>query len=184
MADLFLEQTGVRNEYVAMRESLKSALSQRKNRVYSREEVGNEREDFRGEFSRLIRAESQRYTQAVSDADHYAAIRRISDTLSAKFTPILKDGRLRYGTSQKAFNLYLKYLWRLGKIVTPPHCPVDRQVLAAGGIDGKWTASDSEKEYIYWINSLRWKAKPLCLAEWEYQIWSPETDKSKATPCR
>jgi hypothetical protein len=52
-----------------------------------------------------------------------------------------------------------------------PHCPVDRIVLNAGGIDGVWTKCDSAKEYMEWINALRKKARPLSLAEWEHQIW-------------
>jgi hypothetical protein len=57
----------------------------------------------------MMRDESQRYippTQPVSDDKHCGAIRRISDNLSARFEEILKGGRLRYGTSQKAFNLF------------------------------------------------------------------------------
>ena len=91
--------------------------------------------------------------------------------MSQAFSHVLVGDRLRYGTSQKAFNLYLKYLWRLGQIPSPPHCPVDRIVLANAGIDGTWTESDSEGEYRKWIAVLRSKANPLSLAEWEYRIW-------------
>jgi hypothetical protein len=35
----------------------------------------------------------------------------------------------RVGTAQKALNLYLKYLWCLGEIKTPPHCPFDRGII-------------------------------------------------------
>ena len=172
MGDLFLESVGVRTEASAMTETLKSALG--RNKVYSREEVGNERSDFRGDWAKLLRQASRHYAQPVSDADHCSAIRTISDGLSnSRYRAILVNGRLRYGTSQKALNLYLKYLCRLGIITTPPHCPVDSIVLAAGDVDGAWTKCDSEKEYMQWINRLRWKARPLTLAEWELRMWKP-----------
>jgi hypothetical protein len=170
-SDRFLEVTRVTDETSAMAESLKAALQQRQNRVYSREEIGSERSSFRGELSRAIRSECARYSRRVTDSEHCAAIRNISDGLSERFGPILKDHRLRYGTSQKAFNLYLKFLWRMGKIETPPHCPVDSIVLNAGGIIGSWTRNDSEQEYIGWIDALRENASPLCLSDWEYEIW-------------
>lgn len=174
MDDHFLKITGVRNEEDAMREALKSALQQRQNRVYSRDEVDDERKQFRTEWSRLIRNESKVYISSDvgrSDAEHREAIRRIGETLSGRFGEILKDGRLRYGTSQKALNLYLKYLWRLGIVRSPPHCPVDSVVLNAGSIIGSWTKCDSESQYMEWISELRKRAKPICLAEWEHQVW-------------
>lgn len=154
-----------------MVESRNAALQQRQNRVYSREEVGHERSDFRSALATAIRAECTRYTRHVTDSEHCKAIRNIADELSKEFGPILKGHRLRYGTSQKAFNLYLKFLWRMGKIGTPPHCPVDGIVLNEGGIVGSWTQNDSEPEYVQWIETLRKKARPLSLSEWEYSIW-------------
>jgi len=134
MIDPFLKSVGVSSEQAAMTETLKSALG--RNKVYKREEVGNERGEFRAEWARLLRHESKHYLAPVPDAQHCEAIRRISDGLSNRFREILIGGRLRYGTSQKGLNLYLKYLWRLGLIGVPPHCPVDSIVLAAGDIEG------------------------------------------------
>ena len=88
---------------------------------------------------------------------------------------------MRFGTSQKAFNLYLKYLWRLGKIVEPPHCPIDEIILRAGGLCGSWTASTSRQEYMDWIRWLRMRAKRqrLTLSGWEYDAWWAEYQKRK-----
>lgn len=99
MSDPFLKETGVKTEEDAMREALKSALQQRQNKVYATDDVGNEREEFRAVLARLLREASKRYaqpTEPVSDEQHLHAIRRISDTLSGRFGPILKDGRLRH----------------------------------------------------------------------------------------
>ena len=176
MSDPFLVVTGVRDERAAMKESLKAALQQRQNTVYSRPEFGDERTGFRNALAEVIRSEAARYRQSsrVLDAEHCDAIRRISDGLSSQFGHIfLTKRRFRYGTAQKAFNLYLKFLWRLGQLGTgkPPHCPVDGIVLGAAGLLGKWTHSDDQQEYVLWIEGIRKVALPLDLSDWEYEIW-------------
>ncbi len=169
MADPFLEVTRVNNESSAMSGAIQAALQH--NKTYRSESDYGMRDTFRSEWATFIREESNNYVQPVSDVQHCEAIQRISDRLQVKFTQLLCDGHLRYGTSQKALNLYLKFLWRLGKVAMPPHCPVDRIVLNAGGLDGVWTKCDSVNQYMGWINGLRARARPLSLSEWEHQIW-------------
>ena len=169
MDDLFLQVDRIHTEDEAITWSINAAVQ--RNTVYRTE---NDRSKFRAEWARLIRQEAQAYRQPaepVSDIEHCAAIRRIADALSQKFGPCLVDERLRYGTSQKAFNLYLKYLWRIRKVAIPPHCPIDSVVLTKAGIEGSWTKSDNEREYMNWIDQIRKKAVPLCAAEWEHKIW-------------
>jgi hypothetical protein len=120
---------------------------------------------------RALRSEAQNYMVPVSESDHCAAIRRICGNISKACGSSLKDDRLRYGTVQKAFNLYLKFLWKLGKVAKPPHCPIDSIVLASAGINGSWTKSDCETEYLAWITKLKEKARSCDLATWEDQIW-------------
>jgi hypothetical protein len=169
MTDRFLEVTRVNNESSAMSNAIQAALQH--NKTYKSGSDDGMRDAFRAEWGKFIREESPRYTQPITDVQHCEAIQRISDRLRVRFGQLLSDGHLRYGTSQKALNLYLKFLWRLGKVVTPPHCPVDRIVLNAGGIDGVWTKCDSVQQYMSWINALRRRAMPLSLSEWEHQIW-------------
>lgn len=192
MNDPFLTVTRVSTEQAAMTATLQAALQQRQNKVYSRDEVANERLTFRNELARMMRAESQLYVDPIEpilDDQHCAAIRRISESLSSGFGQILKDGRFRYGTAQKAFNLYLKFLWKLGKLgdANPPHCPVDGIVLAAAGLSGSWTWSDDEQEYRGWIREIRKKSTPRSLSEWEHETWlaGQSTTVTKATKsCR
>ncbi len=178
--DVFLELDDVKTEGDALAKSFQGALQ--RNPTY-REGVGEgKRKEFRAEWAKLIREESCCYfqpAQPISDIQHCETIRRISENLSHRFEKILKEGRLRFGTSQKALNLYLKYLWRLGKVATPPHCPLDSNVLAQGGVTGAWTKCNGNEQYMEWINELRKRAAPLCLAEWEYQAWL-QTPSTKA----
>jgi hypothetical protein len=152
--DEFLEIIPVRNERDAMKDSISSAARVRGGKkIY---EDGVRKPEFRAEWRSLIRKESIRYvqnSQTVLDDAHCKAIANISGTLSAKFGTILVEGKLRYGVSQKAFNLYLKYLWRVriadGKpSVPPPHCPVDGVVLRKGTLPGVWTLAIAKRSIV------------------------------------
>jgi hypothetical protein len=143
MSDDFLKVTHVNTEQSAMDSAIQAALQ--RNKTYSDGSDYDERVKFRAEWAMFIREESKRYTQPMSDDQHCEAIQRISDRLREGFGHLLFGGHLRFGTSQKALNLYLKFLWRLGMVTLPPHCPVDKNVLEAAGIYGAWTKCDSEK---------------------------------------
>jgi hypothetical protein len=180
VGDPFLDVTNVSSEKSAMSNAIQAALQ--RNKTYSNGSDYGQRVAFRAEWAQSIRDESKHYTQPISDVQHCEAIQRISDRLRGGFGPHLSGGHLRYGTSQKALNLYLKFLWRLGKATIPPHCPVDRVVLAAGGIEGAWTKCDSDTLYMGWIDRLRIKAKLLTLAEWEYDLWYHDWLRKQRSP--
>ena len=71
---------------------------------------------------------------------------------------------MNLGIVQKIFNLYLKYLWCLEKIKTPPHFPVDRiiqgklnEALKESGEKTfqlqPWTQFTTEEQYMLVINN-------------------------------
>ncbi len=169
MKGLFLKVDEVSTKEEALKSSIDAALG--RNKVYKDDEDYEARKKFRARWASLISNESEAYrnpAQPISDDQHCAAILRIADTLSNEFRELLYGGRLRIGTSQKAFNLYLKYLWALNEAAMPPHCPIDSVVLAKAGISGSWTKCDSCEEYMDWINRIRGH---LNLAEWENEVW-------------
>ncbi len=122
MSDHFLDVTHVNNEWSAMSNAIQSALQH--NKTYRTGSDDGMRGAFRAEWSEFIREESQRYTQPVSDVQHCEAIQRISDRLGARFGQLLNDGHLRFGTSQKALNLYLKFLWGSGRLQSRRTAPL------------------------------------------------------------
>ena len=170
MNDPFLQKVGVANHADAMRNSLRAALQ--RNKTYMSGTPQNNREAFRRAWAALVTAATTRYSQPVTDEAHCHTISQIASFLTRTFGSILIGGRLRFGTSQKAFNLYLKFLWRLGVIPPPPHCPVDGVVLRIANLAGSWTQSDSETEYLKWIAGLRKLAAQATLAGWEYAQWN------------
>jgi hypothetical protein len=169
MKDLFLKVDGIATKEQALTWSMNAALQ--RNKVYKNDENYEARERFRKEWGRLLNQESEPYresTRLVSDEQHCTTIARIAEELSSKFGQYLDGGRLRFGTSQKAFNLYLKYLWALGEVAMPPHCPIDSVVLNKVGIFDSWTKCDSREQYMGWVNAIR---KQLSLTEWENEAW-------------
>ncbi len=184
--DPFLDILSVENEQDAMKDSIGSAVRPRRGQViYQKGAAEKDKEKFRNQWAALIRQESQAYLQPIqpiSDVQHCDAIERISKNLSQGFGSILDSGTLRYGVAQKAFNLYLKYLWRLKiAVVPPPHCPLDDIVLKSGGLCGSWTKSNSRQEYMDWIEWLRVRAGRLSLnlPDWEYKVWLDEYSRRR-----
>jgi hypothetical protein len=113
------------------------------------EKMNKEKEEFKKELREFVESLSIQYKSEIKDIDqHYSNIYSIS-TFSEKHESLLKDKKLNFGISQKLLNLYLKYLWCLGKIETPPHFPVDRQIQEL--LDDKnptaWTSWENKDYY-------------------------------------
>jgi hypothetical protein len=70
--------------------------------------------------SRLEKLEAF-YCETISEEDHIRNVVALSEGLSTDHADVLAGRRFRIGTAQKALNLYLKYLWCIGKVPAPPH---------------------------------------------------------------
>ncbi len=170
MSDLFLQKVGVANSKDAMRNSLRAALQ--RNSIYKNNISSGDRKTFRLAWAQIIVKQVQCYSCPVTDKCHCEIIEKIAEAMTNEFESILVGERLRFGTSQKAFNLYLKFQWRLGMIPPPPHCPIDSVVLRIARLRGSWTKCDSVDEYMGWIEGLRKIALQVSLAAWEYDKWN------------
>ena len=173
MKDPFLEKFKISDTEDAKHKSLRAALQ--RNKTYVNGTSTNDRKVFRDAWAALIVETATKYKQEVTDPVHCHNVAQITESLSNRFAPILMGDRLRFGTSQKAFNLYLKCLWRLKELGRqPPHCPIDRIVLQKAKSPGSWTKSDSVQEYESWIDAIRKCAltERKTLADWEYDVWN------------
>jgi hypothetical protein len=135
------------------------------------------RADFRGSLRRQLEDTAKKYVTTVSEEDHIRHIVNLAKTLTKSHSTYLDGSRFRIGRAQKALNLYLKYLWCLGKIKCPPHCPFDSEIMKLlKTCDGlKWTALDRAREYKKLVTAAHIHAKKKPLAVWELQ----EYNKSK-----
>src|SRR5579862_5557035 len=156
-------------EEIFMSNAIAAALG--RNSAYRASCSEQRKSEFRNTLAKRLRNETRRDAAPITDDEHCGVIREICSTLSKSFCDALSDQRFRYGTAQKALNLYLKFLWRCGAIPEPPHCPVDSMMLRTVGVTDAWTKSDCENRYRTWISALREKAEDRGLAQFEHEVW-------------
>ncbi len=110
----------------------------------------NEKTEFKNQLKEFVTNIALQYKNDVNESEHLKNIQNILNEFSSY--PKVK---LNYGISQKVLNLYLKYLWCLEKIVTPPHFPVDRIIqekLKMGTNIKAWTKMENDEHYNTVIN--------------------------------
>jgi len=154
-----------------------SASLQRGN-VYAKNATYEQKRAFQKDFRMRLRVLESCYMQSVSDEDHFRTIEGFANQLSQAHSTALANGRLRIGTAQKAVNLFLKFLWSIGVVPEPPHCPIDRNVLTKIGISKNWTELDNIEEYKSIIGTIRQKAGQQTPARWEYDLWNKMAEQS------
>jgi DNA-binding NarL/FixJ family response regulator len=140
--------------------------------IYAADVTEENKIKFKKYFETLIDEISKEYAQPVSDSKHEANILRIKREISDRFGDFLQGGCLRIGVAQKAFNLYLKYLWCAGEIHSPPpNCPFDSLIISKLSLSHKilWTKLDSIDDYRLLVKAAREKAEGLSLSEWELE---------------
>lgn len=142
--------------------------------VYSKRSPLEAREAFKEDWKNALR-KAVGTRKKISEDLLLKNIEKIAAAMSRKHGRILVKKKMRVGTSQKALNLYLKYLWCLGKISEPPHCPLDARILAKARLyDAKWTHLDSIAKYKQWIKGCGKAVERTgagSLAEWELRAW-------------
>jgi hypothetical protein len=113
------------------------------------------------------------YREHVSESQHLENIAGLANRISANCHDVLIGGHLRIGTAQKALNLYLKYLWCLGRIPEPPHCPLDRTVISKLPPQRQvpWTQIDDIAVYQSIVQAAKEQAGSCSLAEWELGVY-------------
>ncbi len=114
-------------------------------------------------------------SMTIDDNEHIEKIKELS-RYSANFSNILNGGKLNFGVSQKLLNLYLKYLWCLDLLKTPPpHFPVDRIIQRELELSPvAWTQMKDEKEYLRIITIAKERllsTEHNCIAELELALF-------------
>lgn len=143
-------------------------------KLYREASTEAQKDSFRRALRSALERLAKRYGRVVSDAQHFANIDKLAKVLSNTHPEALIGDRFRIGSAQKALNLYLKYMWCLGRIPTPPHCPFDAMVLARvpGCHDVRWTQLDSLSEYRRVVQCAKAAASGMSLADWELRLYN------------
>jgi hypothetical protein len=146
------------------------------NKTYVPTATDEDTETLRRQLSSAMAEFAEKYKSPVAPADHRANLTALEEQVTKKCGAFLvggkvrKEGHFRRGTAQKAFNLYLKFLWCMGRIPIPPDCTIDSNVIGKlpkefRGV--KWTQIDSDSEYGAIIEEVRKIAGHEPLPEWE-----------------
>ena len=112
-----------------------------------------EKEKFRAKLRRFVEEIASEYKNEVAENKHIKNIESVCEHSRNIGSEILRNGYLNFGVSQKLLNLYLKYLWCLEEIPTPPHFPVDRMIQEKLQLKKivSWTQMDGEQgKKDYW----------------------------------
>lgn len=146
------------------------ATVQRNKYLYAKDASDDDKKTFRGALRTELQRLAEQYVIGISELQHVANIVSLADNISVASPKALAKGRFKIGAAQKALNLYLKYMWCLGRIPMPPHCPFDSIVLSKIGCKSdKWTEVVDIDKYINWtlLAKAEAKANETSLAEWE-----------------
>lgn len=110
-----------------------------------------------------------KYEQVVNEAEHLVNIAALSTRGTELGKNVLSTNGYKIGVAQKLLNLYLKYLWCMDKVPMPPHCPVDRRILATANSKAgiNWTQIVTLDRYIEAIAEIKAASRDTPLSEWE-----------------
>jgi hypothetical protein len=143
--------------------------------VYAKDSTEKARKPFQGALRAELERLENEYREPVGEETHVQNILRLSSHLSSNHAKILQNGCFRVGLAQKALNLYLKYLWCLGIIPEPPHCPFDSLVISRlRDYHGpkSWVFLKTEDQYRALIRAAKATAEGVSLATWELKLYN------------
>lgn len=135
-------------------------------------------ESARRPFQKSLRLQlediSRGYLTRVSEDEHINNIVKLACYLTEHHSNLLQGEEFRIGAAQKALNLYLKYLWCLGRIPEPPHCPFDFQIIKRlpNYKGSSWTSMTRREDYADVVNAAKLKADGVSLAVWELETYN------------
>jgi hypothetical protein len=121
-------------------------------------------------FAYLLSEIIPNYTDRLEEEQHYKHIDNLIVCANSAGSGVLGELGYKYGVAQKLLNLFLKYLWCIGKIAEPPHCPVDRIIIGKTRYkDRNWTQIVRRSEYEEIIEDIRRLAnlEGTSIALWE-----------------
>lgn len=146
---------------------------------YRKDSAERQRKEFRRKVISYCEKEIlPHYSSTQSEEKHIENIISLCDYAQAYSDHQLLASPYNIGASQKLLNLQLKYLWCLGLISMPPHCPIDRIVLSYTKLKDhmNWTEISEVSEYREGIKAIREVAGDMALSLWELEIYNRRRD--------
>jgi hypothetical protein len=129
------------------------------------------RRDVRDFWKEQLLELQVKYGQQRTVADYESDIVNLRANLRAQFPGVVG---CRISHAQKSIGVFLKHLWCMGKIPTPPLCPVDAIILRFAGAVyplTNWgyvdTLAEHQAKVVVLVAAKQQTAPNLSLAEWE-----------------
>jgi hypothetical protein len=167
-----------------LEKALSSAISAavQHNSLYKKEATSEEKESIRCKWMAILKQKQKDYENEQTIEKYENDIKELRDLMNEIFSksflsephPKFKtEPGFRISHAQKSLSVFLKHLWCMGAVATPPQCPVDARILAIAGKkypDTKWGYVNSIDEHREKISVLEAaKEGSQLLAEWELE---------------
>jgi hypothetical protein len=168
--------------------TIEKALSQangaatRRARLFTLGLNHKEREPVRTHLREFLSGLPIAYQEKMGQTGHHSQIKLLKSTMNRlpnsqslfSHTDFPKNPGFRIAHAQKSISVFLKHLWCMGKVATPPECPVDAVILRKVGIRGiAWTAVDCIEEHKTIIARIQDIVGNASLSEWELINFAP-----------
>lgn len=126
-----------------------------RNKIYRENLDIKEKKVFKIKLCEYLDRFAVKYRNEINEDLHYLNLSELEFLINENDN-VLYGGNISFGTVQKLLNLYLKYLWCIGEIQEPPHCPIDSIVLSKieGERQTRWTKM-GENDYYRIIGKLK-----------------------------
>ena len=116
-----------------------------------------------------------KYQNSVTQTTHHSYIVSLCDHMNClpkqvyfSHDDFTDNPGFRIAHAQKSLSVFLKHLWCMDIISTPPECPVDSIILSKVGIrDIAWSSINEIKSHEKIIYEVAKRSGAKCLAEWE-----------------
>ncbi|MCK5800494.1 MAG: hypothetical protein KAI47_25070 [Deltaproteobacteria bacterium] len=160
------------------------AAASQHNVLYSKSCSVEKKKEIKYRWCIFLTSLIDRYKGVVSVAKYEQDITRLKSQMNKEFRDGFRDDGnsslepgFRISHAQKSISVFLKHMWCMGKVHTPPQCPVDRVVLIKAGLSGNnagWTHVNSIKEHRVKVGFLieAMTTKDGSLSEWELRSFS------------
>jgi hypothetical protein len=151
------------------------------NRLYAHGVSDRERCYVRERWRILLEEHARHYIRTVRAGKYETDIESLKRTMNERFGKFFAtnsqpkrpyDSEFRISHAQKSLSVFLKHLWCMDKVETPPQCPIDARILQrAGGnpLERGWTYVNTIEDHRRMVAHLKKQAEAtgMRLAEWE-----------------
>jgi hypothetical protein len=157
-----------KSEELALVNAINAAV--RHNQIYDSNISALKKLQIKEHWKSKLRTIAKKYKRNVTNAEYEADIVNLKSQLLKSYKSDIPYFKLSH--AQKSIAVFLKHMWCLNAIITPPQCPIDRVILNKLGGEFRtinWTELDDIRSHRNLIIRVRARVATsgLSLAEWE-----------------